>query len=72
MDAITQVIKLRRGIGCPQDPIAEGGLVGFSDGGNRRDWFPGVLRAVYAPPKDEGRLGRLIFMWRKLRRAFSS
>ena len=26
----------------PQAPVAEGGPVGFFDGGNRRDWFPGV------------------------------
>ena len=26
----------------PQAPVAEGGPVGFSDGGDRRDWFPGV------------------------------
>jgi len=26
---------------CPQAPVAEGGPVGFFDGGNRRDWFPG-------------------------------
>ena len=25
----------------PQAPLAEGGPVGFSYGGNRRDWFPG-------------------------------
>jgi len=24
----------------PQAPVAEGGPVGFFDGGNRRDWFP--------------------------------
>jgi len=29
------------GPGChSQDPVAEGGPVGLSDGGNRRDWFP--------------------------------
>jgi hypothetical protein len=28
-------------LGRPQVPVAEGGPVGFSDGGNRRDWFPG-------------------------------
>jgi len=34
--------------GRPEAPVAEGGPVGFSDGGNRRDWFPGVrgLRAT--------------------------
>jgi len=34
--------------GRPEAPVAEGGPVGFSDGGNRRDWFPGVrgLRAA--------------------------
>ena len=26
----------------PRAPVAEGGPVGLSDGGNRRDWFPGV------------------------------
>ena len=26
----------------PQAPVAEGGPVGFFDGGNRRDWFPGA------------------------------
>jgi hypothetical protein len=25
----------------PQAPLAEEGPVGFSYGGNRRDWFPG-------------------------------
>jgi hypothetical protein len=37
----------------PQAPVAEGGPVGFSDGGNRRDWFPGAqgLRAAKAPPE---------------------
>jgi hypothetical protein len=31
------------GVGCrPEAPVAERGPVGFSDGGNRRDWFPGV------------------------------
>jgi len=29
-----------RCLGRPQAPVAEGGPVGFSDGGNRRDWFP--------------------------------
>jgi hypothetical protein len=29
-------------LGRPQAPVAEGGAVGFSDGGNRRDWFPGA------------------------------
>ena len=28
--------------GRPEAPVAEGRPVGFSDGGNRRDWFPGV------------------------------
>ena len=28
-------------LGRPKAPVAEGGPVGFSDGGNRRDWFPG-------------------------------
>jgi len=28
--------------GRPEAPVAEEGPVGFSDGGNRRDWFPGV------------------------------
>ena len=31
-----------RRLGRPQAPVAEGGPVGFSDGGNRRDWFPGA------------------------------
>ena len=26
--------------GRPRAPVAEGGPVGLSDGGNRRDWFP--------------------------------
>ena len=26
--------------GRPEAPVAEGGPVGFLDGGNRRDWFP--------------------------------
>jgi len=26
----------------PQAPVAEGGPVDLFDGGNRRDWFPGV------------------------------
>jgi hypothetical protein len=31
-----------RRLGRPKAPVAEGGPVGFSDGGgNRRDWFPG-------------------------------
>jgi hypothetical protein len=31
------------GAGCrPEVPVAERGPVGFSDGGNRRDWFPEV------------------------------
>jgi hypothetical protein len=31
------------GAGCrPEASVAERGPVGFSDGGNRRDWFPGV------------------------------
>jgi len=31
------------GAGCrPKAPVAEGGPIGFTDGGNRRDWFPGV------------------------------
>ena len=28
--------------GRPEAPVAEEGPVGLSDGGNRRDWFPGV------------------------------
>jgi len=42
-----------RRLGRPQAPVAEGGPGGFSDGGNRRDWFPGAwgLRAAYAPPE---------------------
>jgi hypothetical protein len=28
--------------GRPKAPVAEGGPVDLSDGGNRRDWFPGV------------------------------
>ena len=38
----------------PQAPVVEGGPVGFFDGGNRRDWFPGGpgergrLQAVYS------------------------
>jgi hypothetical protein len=31
-----------RRLGRPKDPVAEGGPVGFSYGGNRRDWFPGA------------------------------
>jgi hypothetical protein len=31
-----------RRLGRPQVPVAEGGPVGFFDGGNRRDWFPGA------------------------------
>jgi len=30
---------------CPEAPVAEGEPVGSSDGGNRRDWFPGVRGA---------------------------
>ena len=28
--------------GRPEAPVAEEGPIGFADGGNRRDWFPGV------------------------------
>jgi hypothetical protein len=31
------------GAGCRLEaPVAEGDSLGFSDGGNRRDWFPRV------------------------------
>jgi hypothetical protein len=32
----------------PQAPVAEAGPVGFFDGGNRRDWFPGGAGEVRA------------------------
>jgi len=35
----------------PRDPVAEGGPVGFSDGGNRRDWFPGGSGAEGGLPR---------------------
>ena len=38
-----------RCLGRPQAPVAEGGPVGFSDGRNRRDWFPGP--GGYGRPK---------------------
>jgi hypothetical protein len=38
-----------RRLGRPQAPVAEGGPIGFSDGGNRRDWFPGP--GGYGRPK---------------------
>ncbi len=40
-NAINKVTMYGRRLGRPQALIAEGGPVGFSDGGNRRDWFPG-------------------------------
>jgi hypothetical protein len=40
--------------GRPEASVAEGGPVGFSDGGNRRDWFPGV-RGLRAASNAEGR-----------------
>jgi len=41
-NAINKVTMYERRLGRPQVPVAEGGPVGFSDGGNRRDWFPGA------------------------------
>jgi hypothetical protein len=40
-NAIDKMTMYGRRLGRPQVPVAEGGPVGFSDGGNRRDWFPG-------------------------------
>ena len=37
---IKMTSRFGRRFGRPQAPVAEGGPVGFSDGGNRRDWFP--------------------------------
>jgi len=47
-DVINKVTMFGRRLGRPQAPVAEGGPVGFSDGGNRRDWFSGArgLRAA--------------------------
>ena len=39
--------------GRPAAPVAEGGPVGFTAGGNRRDWFPGV-RGLRAASSAEG------------------
>jgi len=45
MSTINAIIRLTSSLkrpGCrPRAPVAEGGPVGLSDGGNRRDWFPG-------------------------------
>jgi hypothetical protein len=42
---ISKYVIFMIGAGCrPEAPVAERGPVGFSEGGNRRDWFPGVRR----------------------------
>jgi hypothetical protein len=49
MGSIPKYVIFMIGAGCrPEAPVAERGPVGFSDGGNRRGWFRGVLgpRAV--------------------------
>jgi hypothetical protein len=41
--SISKYVVFMIGAGCrPEAPVAERGPVGFSDGGNRRDWFPRV------------------------------
>jgi hypothetical protein len=45
----------------PEAPIVEGGPVGFSTGGTRRDWFPrGPGRQVSARPKPMVAGGRVL------------
>jgi hypothetical protein len=46
----------------PQAPVAEGGPVGFFDGGNRRDWFPGGRgrEEIYDGDEEAIRLSREI------------
>jgi len=48
-DAVNDMTKYMQRWGRPQAPVAEGGPSGFSDGGSRRDWFPGVRGLGPAP-----------------------